>query len=1652
MEQTFLGRMWFARMCLALLTGVWLTHAVPARAAQTLTLNKGDHIAIVGAGQAERFQHDGWLETLIQSRFPDRELVVRNLGHAGDELTIKLRVDGFGSEDEWLQRAGADVVFAFVGFNESFAGPAGLDKFRQDLAKFIQHITSTNYSGRGNARLVLFSPFAFENVDPGNIRVAEERNADLKLYSQAIAEVAAAHQIPFVDLFTATLKAYEASPEPLTINGVHQNERGNRVIARIIDEALFGPRPAVNEASLAKLREAILDKNFYWFQRYRHTDGYNIYGGRSHLSYNGLTNRTVMLREMEILEVMASNRDKRIWAVARGGDMVVDDSNAPPHIPVPTNMPGKGPDGQHVFLSGEEAIAKMEVHRGMKVSLFASEEQFPELANPVQIAFDPQGRLWVAVWEDYTSWKVGTPLSAKLIILEDTDGDGKADKCSTFAENLWDPTGFEFWNNGVLLAQAPFLVYLKDTDGDGKADYYERLLSHISSGDSHHTANSFVVRGGWVYFGEGVFHRSQMESPYGPVRNIDAAIWRFNPRTFQVERYAAYGFANPHGHVVDRWGQHFVSDGTGAQPYHGAVISGHLDFPHKHPTAPQLYRQRTRPLPATEILSSRHFPESLQGNLLVGNVIGFQGILQYRIEDNGSSFRGVEVEPIVRSTDPNFRPVDIEMGPDGAIYFADWHNPIIGHMQHHVRDPSRDRIHGRIYRVTWEGSKPLTPPAIAGQPIEKVLDVLKEHEDRVRYRAQLELSGRDTRQVVEATKRWIASLNKSDPNYEHHLLEALWVFQSHNVVNEDLLRQLLTAKHHQARSAATAVLVDWRDRINEPLALLRRLAEDEHPQVRLQAVRAASFFRTGEAADIALLALKRPMDEYLNYVLRETMRQLDPFWKEALAEGQPIGKDNPAGIEWLLQSVSDAELVNLPRTPAVYQAMLVRDGVPLKHRQEALQAIAQLNNSDPATVLLTALEQADAAGAANTVNQLATILTAGGTTANLKPMRARLEQFASQGRVAATRQLGFAALISVDGNAQKAWQLAQGSALGLRDFAAATALVTDEAARASMYPHLRTLARQVPESVAGGGGPGVHIDYYNRTTQNATLETFEKLTPTRRGTAATIDFDAPVITKADQFAVRFTATLVVPQDGEYTFFTTSDDGSRLYIDGKLVVNNDGAHGTQERSGKVHLTKGEHELIATYFNLQGAYSFSVAWQPPGGNKQAIPAEFLTAVTAKHVREAAIEALAHFPQRSGDVVTVLSPVLAEADLRDAAIATLAALDPNEWSANQALAVAEPLVNYLTTLSVEKRAEPAGILATTLANRAVDRLPATRGESFKRTLDELKIVTILVRPIRDAMLFDRKELFAERGKPVQIIFENTDIMPHNLVIVAPGAMRVVGQAADAMAQDADAVQRHYVPKSDKVLHHTRLLMPGETDRLLFVPPSDVEELPFMCTYPGHWLVMNGTLRIVDKLDPALAQHEPAKVDETMAHAGHHGHHGHGTHQRAFVRNWTTADLVGELRRVNQNRSYDRGKQVFATAGCINCHKMGEEGATIGPDLTKVSEKYTLAEIVREILEPSAVINPDYRSWIIETDWEPIQGIIIKEDAENLHVVHNMLDPTDIKVIPKNEIVSRVEAKLSMMPNGLLVTFEKEEIFDLLAYLQTGGYKDHALYRKSQ
>ena len=154
---------------------------------------------------------------------------------------------------------------------------------------------------------------------------------------------------------------------------------------------------------------------------------------------------------------------------------------------------------------------------------------------------------------------------------------------------------------------------------------------------------------------------TQVETPYAPtLRNVDAGVYRYEPRTQKFEAYVTYPFANPHGHAWDHWGQDFVYDGTGANPYHGALFSGHLDYPVKHAHPPQVYQQRTRPCPGVEILSSRHFPDSMQGDLLVANVIGFQGILRYHLSDDGASFHGTEMAPVMSSTDLELPPFGYE--------------------------------------------------------------------------------------------------------------------------------------------------------------------------------------------------------------------------------------------------------------------------------------------------------------------------------------------------------------------------------------------------------------------------------------------------------------------------------------------------------------------------------------------------------------------------------------------------------------------------------------------------------------------------------------------------------------------------------------------------------------------------------------------------------------------------------------------------------------------------------------------------------------------------------------------------------------------------------------------------------------------------------
>ncbi len=647
----------------AILLTLFATSLPGAPSAFGLELKPSDHIAIIGGSLADRFQHSGWLETYLYAKYPDDNLVFRNLAVPGDEVVLRHRRAGFGSADEWLTRVQASVIFAFLGFNESFQGPAGLPKFSADLDHFMKETKAKNYSSNGPPRIVLFSPIACEKDCDPNFPDPSVNNSNLRAYTAAMEAVARSNGVPFIDLYAASTRAYAAAArkgKPLTINGFYLDETGDKFLAQAIAQSFAG-HFRLRQSVLEKLRAAVIEKNDQWEARYRTIDGNNVYGGRSVLAYAPgkqmiydktppapyISNYKVMQEEMAQRDVLTANRDERIWATASGRDTVILDTNLPPVTPVPTDLPGANSDGSHVFLGGEEAIGKMTVHSNIKVNLFASEEQFPELVNPVQMAWDTKGRLWVAVWKNYPERAPESKVGDSLLILEDTAGAGRADKITHFLDNLNAPTGFQFYKNGVLLMEAPDLWFvLNNNDHAGPV---ERVLMGMDSADSHHTANSLCLDpGGGIYLSDGIFHRSHVETMQGPVRNIDGAIYRFEPRTGEFEIYISYNFMNPHGRVFDYWGNDLVTDATGNHTYFAPAFSGHIDFPHKHQDMQEFWDRPSRPCAGTGLLSSRQFPPELQGDLLDCNVIGFQGVYMVKVSPSRSGLKGETQESLVR--------------------------------------------------------------------------------------------------------------------------------------------------------------------------------------------------------------------------------------------------------------------------------------------------------------------------------------------------------------------------------------------------------------------------------------------------------------------------------------------------------------------------------------------------------------------------------------------------------------------------------------------------------------------------------------------------------------------------------------------------------------------------------------------------------------------------------------------------------------------------------------------------------------------------------------------------------------------------------------------------------------------------------------------
>ena len=1606
-----------------------------------LTLKKGDHIVYIGNTMADRMQHHGWLETQIHALHPMLELTFRNLGFAGDELKTRPRSQSFGSADEWLTKCKADVIFCFFGYNESLKGPEGLDRFRTDLSETINGMLTQRYNGKSAPRLVFFSPIAHEDLNSPHLPDGSANNKNLILYTAAMREVCKEKDVLFVDLFNPSQSQYQMGKKPLTMNGIHLLDHGNKAIAEVIAQELFGE---VYEKDTTKLREAILDKNYHWFSRYRVVDGYNVFGGRSKLAWHGQSNADVMKREMEIFDVMTGNRDKRVWSVAQGGDLQVKDDNLPAELEVKTNKPGTLEGGRWEYLDGEKAIDRMTVHQDMEVNLFASEKEFPRLINPVQMAVDTDSRLWVSVWPSYPHWNPTEKARDALLILPDDNNDGKADDCIVFADELNSITAFEFWNGGVIVAAPPELWFLKDTDGDNKADVKIRLLQGVSSADTHHSANAMVVGpDGWIYYSRGIFNVANFETPTKTFRSGASGVHRFNPRTFEFEFHFPIG-PNPHGDVFDQWGYQFANDGTGGT---GSYVNIGKGIGNK-----KWFKKRVRPVPATGIISSGHFTDKYNGNFLICNAIGDLGVYQHEVSYNGADIMATEIEPVVFSKDPNFRPSDVEMGGDGALYISDWHNTLIGHMQHNMRDPNRDHEHGRIYRVTQKNRKPMTPAKMKGKPIVEVCKNFFDLGNAVRYRARLELSSRTADEIKKEVGAFAAKLDPAkgdrDQNEAQALLECLWVFEEQRIVNMDLVAKVFQAKEPRVRAAAIRTMGHWGGRVDTGWEdLLLTAARDESPLVRAEALKAAVEFEGTATAEAIFEAATRTMDPELETVLKYAKSRINV--DAVVADAQSAGKKlSPAAEAYVLLNASVASLMKMDKTEAVYNAIVARKNANAKQLDVAMKGLAEISGKSELEVILATIDQAQSRDDIN-ISALAELFAAQPVD-QLGSVKKQIEKLATEGKSADIKRLGYAAWVAASGP-DDAFLNASKNKDNLRDFLDAVPTV-NESVRGQLFDKVLPLISSMPahlEPEPTGSDlqeSGIKVDYYYPSANNVKIETLARMTPKSSGVVPEIVMNVPQRKNADKFALKFTGNLIAPKSGKYTFSIASDDGSRIYLNGKSLIDHDGTHGMSEKSASINLQAGSHSIIVTYFDNGGGDGLNVRWAGPGFGKQKIDKKYLVIGGRVTLHDLAVDALSSIPGNEEAKFMALTALVAKGKSRTAAIRALSKVPSKAWNTSQVGPLVDNLVGYLSSMPARLRTSGPAVQALKLAQQLAGALPAKRKEAVLARLENLDVRLIAIGTVPHRMIYDKELIVVEAGKTVEFRFSNTDAMPHNFAITSPGALKEVGELGEETGRDADAAERHYIPKSGKVLLGSRLVQPGETQALSFEVPDEPGVYPYVCTYPGHWRRMYGALYVVKSLEeyqinPAkyLAEN-PIEIKDPMLNMVNRN------------KDWKYEELVADIQKLPMGRNWAVGKELFKVATCTGCHKMNGEGNVFGPDLTKLdAKKSTTEHILRSILEPSQDIDEKFQSYIFALDsGRQVTGMVVEENDEHYKIVIDPLAKDKATVILKDEVEAFKKSKLSLMPKGLMNKLTREEILDLIAYVFAKGDQKHMLFKE--
>jgi hypothetical protein len=1019
-----------ALWCVALLAAAPLLHSAPGDApAAALQLRPNDRIVVLGNAAADALFQDGYLETLLHLRYPNHQLFVRNLAFPGDTAQGR---GGPAAREQWLKAANPDVLLVFYGGAEAFGAKPGLAPFRTELTALLKKAASLERTGKAPLRVVVCGPMAVAPAaDPaGEAPATPTLNASRKLYSETAAAIAAEAGVSFVDLFTLTQELFATAPQrsallpsrwgapasALQTPTGYLSAEAHRLLAPKFFHALLGETPpnlpaepvagaAAGTNPADSLRAAVSARHAEWQARYRPAAG------------------APPPKEWAQLEPLFARHNAAVWALAKGERPVSEGKSVLP--PAPAGAQQAGP--------------KFEVQAGFAVDTFAESARFPELANPVQLSWDGLGRLGVLCRPQS---KEGLPLASsdKLLLLEDTDGDGRADRCSVFAEQLNRTGAFTFHRDGVLLEQAGDLWLLRDPSRTGRATERERVLMGFGVAGPDPSPNRLLSDPrGAVYWADPGPHRSRVETGTSLLPDARGMVLRFEPASGRLEPLLSSGLDEAPGALLASWGNVLFTDSKAQFWHFGPMVYGRSEPLPKKANWPRLWDKAPSPCTGTAIISGGHFPPELHGALLATTFAKPAGI-RHAFPREGSPAE------LLSSEDPAFRPRALAAAPDGSLFFADG-----------------GRQDGRIYRITAQ-DRPLPElPSLVNASTEQLLEALKSTEESVREQARHRLGSLPAAPTLEALKAWTLRLNPADPQFERHRLEALWAARWFGALDLPLLEQVLASPEPQARAQGVRILCEARTLLPDAPRRLELMATDAHERVRLEVLAAAgSFAGTETPAAVRLVhrVLLNPLDATLERVAKETLRQLEPDSSRMLLPSEP------SVLRFVLARLSDAELAKATPAEPVWLGQLERAGVPPAAKQTALRALAQKRATSFATELALALRQLDTVEASNALTAPLLELLVLQPPAELAHGREALQKLASAAKPGRLRKAAHAAWLQSAPPAE-IWKELQNQPARQTELLQSLTLVADRSVRAAC----QSLLTEVLQPGADTGTP-----------------------------------------------------------------------------------------------------------------------------------------------------------------------------------------------------------------------------------------------------------------------------------------------------------------------------------------------------------------------------------------------------------------------------------------------------------------------------------------------------------------------------------------------------------------------------------------------------